>query len=49
MSSKIKRAILVTVAAAGLAAGTMGAVAGATTFYHGSKTVVADSGTFYHG
>jgi len=49
MSKKIKRAILVTATVVGLAAGTMGAVAAGTTFYHGTKTVVADSGTFYHG
>ena len=35
MSKKIKRAILVTAAVAGLAAGTMGAVAAGSTFYHG--------------
>lgn len=49
MSRKIKRAILVTAAVAGLAAGAMGSVAAGTTFYHGTKTVVADGGTFYHG
>jgi hypothetical protein len=49
MSKKIKRAILVTAAVAGLAAGTVGAVAAGATFYHGSKTVVAGSDTFYHG
>jgi hypothetical protein len=49
--SKIKRAIVAAVAAVGLAAGTMGAVAGASTFYHGRAPAhaVADSGTFYHG
>jgi len=48
MSKKIKQAILVTAAVAGLAAGTMGAVAAGTTFHHGAKTVVADSDMHYH-
>jgi hypothetical protein len=36
MSKRIKQAIVVAVAAIGLAAGTMGAAAAASTFYHGS-------------
>ena len=50
MSSKIKRAIVVTVAAVGLAAGTMGAVAAGTAYHHVAKThAVADSDMHYHG
>ena len=47
--SRTKRAILAIAAVVGLAAGTAGAAAGVTTFYHGRHAVVADSGTFYHG
>jgi hypothetical protein len=46
---KIKRAIIVALAAAGLAAGSMGAVAVGTMFHHGAKTVVADDNMFHHG
>lgn len=48
--SKIRRAILVTLAAASLAAGTMGAVAVATMYHHGAKTTtVADGDMYHHG
>jgi hypothetical protein len=49
--SRFKRAIVAAVAAVGLAAGTMGAAAAASTFYHGRTPhhTVADSDTFYHG
>jgi hypothetical protein len=50
MSSKIKQAIVVTVAAVGLAAGTMGAVAAGTVYHHGAKThAVAGSDVYHHG
>ena len=49
--SRFKRAIVAAVAAVGLAAGTMGAAAAASTFYHGRTPhhAVANSDTFYHG
>ena len=47
--SKIKRAILVAVAAAAVAAGSMGAVAGITMYHHGHPTAVADSDMYHHG
>ena len=48
--SKIKRAILVAVTAAGLAAGSMGAVASATMYHHGGQPrVVACSDMYHHG
>jgi hypothetical protein len=46
--SKIKRAIVVAVAAVGLAAGTMGAVAAGTAYHHPAKHAVADSDMHYH-
>jgi hypothetical protein len=49
MSKRIKRAIVAAVAVAGLATGTMGAVAAGTVYHHTAKHAVADSGTFYHG
>ena len=45
---KIRRAIVAAVAAVGLAVGTMGAAAAASTFYHHKTTVVAGADTFYH-
>ncbi len=47
--SKIKRAVLVAVTAAGLAAGSMGAVASATMYHHGHPTAVADGDMYHHG
>ena len=46
--SKIKRAVLVAVTAAGLAAGSMGAVASATMYHHAHPTAVADGGMYHH-
>ena len=47
--SKIKRAVLVAVTAAGLAAGSMGAAATATMYHHGHPTAVADGDMYHHG
>ena len=51
--SKIKSAIVVALAAVGLAAGSMGAVAVGTMYHHGhTPLVVADSGggnMYHHG
>ena len=44
---KIRRAIVAAVAAVGLAVGTMGAAAAASTFYHHKTAVVAGADTFY--
>jgi hypothetical protein len=45
---RFKRAILAIATVVGLAAGTVGAAAGASTFYHHKTTTVAGSDTFYH-
>jgi hypothetical protein len=50
MSKRIKRAIVVGLAAAALATGSMGAVAMGTMFHHGAKAaVVADGDMYHHG
>jgi len=46
---KIKRAIVVALAAVGLAAGSMGAVTVGTMYHHGAKTIVAGSDMYHHG